>query len=114
MSGCSNLAGAAHQQHSCTAELISLTGNDGPLIFCLKIALAADPPAASLGTQLHLAFTDLKAAQVKTISFFTFLLRVTPGLLQPHKVNPISARFGDIKGSDGERDVGDTGLTLLV
>ena len=48
---------------------------------------AADPAATSVGSQLTGAFTDLKAAQVKTISFFTFLLRVTPSLLQPHKVN---------------------------
>ena len=61
---------------------------------CLKATLAADPIAASLSTQLQLAFTDLKAAQVKTISFFTFLLRVTPSLLQPHKVHPTSARVG--------------------
>lgn len=49
--------------------------------------LCADPAAAHASPQLQGAFTDLKAAQVKTISFFTFLLRVTPALLQPHKVS---------------------------
>ena len=47
-----------------------------------------------LSPPLQAAYTDLKAAQVKTISFFTFLLRVTPSLLQPHKVRSLALQPG--------------------
>ena len=45
-----------------------------------------EPSTAAMPPRLQAAHTDLKMAQVKTISFLTFLLRIHTQLLAPHKV----------------------------
>ena len=59
----------------------------------LKRGRCAEPDVASLSPRLQALHTDLKMAQVKTISFLAYLLRINTSLLAPHKARP-RARAG--------------------